>query len=215
MKVYKIEGKYLRENTFFAVKGNDCLVIDPGADADKITRFCGEKGLVIRAVLLTHAHLDHIFALPELARKGYPIYLHKEEENILNGRANLALAFGISFEKVDNYNTFEGDRYELSISSFSVEAIFTPGHTAGSVCYYSEGILFSGDTLFAGAYGRADLPTGDEQDLLCSLANELFELPSATLVYAGHSDRFSVDGECEPDTMIGVERATNPILELL
>ena len=215
MKVYRIEGAFLGECTYFAVKGNDCLVIDPGARGDRITEFCAEHGWNIRAVLLTHGHLDHVFGLPELLKKGYPVYLHKEEVGILNGRANLALAFGIAFEKVEKYTAFEGERQVLPLAPFSVEAIYTPGHTSGSVCYYTEGVLFTGDTLFAGSYGRSDLPTGDEQDLLCSIANELFELPADTGVYAGHADRFADTEECAPDTTIGAERESNPILDLL
>ena len=215
MKVYKIPGEYLGENTYFAVIGKDCLIIDPGADSARIFDFCKRRGLTIRALLLTHAHIDHMYGLPAFEKAGYPIYLHAEDERIINSRANLALAFGLSFERIDRYQTFDGEECELSLAPFRLQAIHTPGHTAGSVCYYSDGVLFSGDTLFAGSYGRTDLPTGDEQDLLCSIANELFELPSETLVYAGHSDGISESEECAPDTTIGVERETNPIFDLL
>ena len=96
----------------------------------------------------------------------------------------------------------------------------TPGHTAGGVSYLIDGALFSGDTLFAGSYGRTDFPTGDEQDLLCSIANTLFELPKETPVYAGHGvlspqDMMGLPVVASVDTTIGDEYYTNPILHLL
>ena len=215
MSIYRLSGRFLEESTYIVSKGEACLVIDPGADAEKILSFCEEKGICIQAVLLTHAHVDHTYGAAELSKLGYPIYLHDSEAELLNGRGNLALAFGVSLEKILKYRTFEGERRTIDLDPFIVEVIHTPGHTAGSVCYLIEGDLFSGDTLFADSYGRTDLPSGDEQDLICSIANELFELPLETFVYAGHSQHAEGEGEAQPDTTIGEERITNPILELI
>jgi len=216
MKIYRMIGEFLGESTYIVGNGSKCLIIDPGVCAERIISFCKEKKCEIAAILLTHAHIDHIYGAAELAKRGYVVYVHKTDASILNGRANLALALGVTMEKIEPYIAFEGDRVSLDIPGFSVEAIFTPGHTAGSVCYYIEGNLFSGDTLFSASYGRTDLPTGDEQDLLCSVCNELFELPDDTKVFAGHSDVAHTSAEeCTFDTTIGKERKVNPILELL
>lgn len=215
MSIYRLTGRFLDESTYIISKDGVCLVIDPGAETSEILSFCEEKEICIQAVLLTHAHVDHIYGAAELSKLGYPIYLHEDDAELLNGRGNLALAFGLSLEKIEKYRTFTGERSIVDLDPFILEVVHTPGHTAGSVCYLIEGDLFSGDTLFADSYGRTDLPTGDEQDLICSIANELFELPPETLVYAGHSRHTGGKYEAQPDTTIGEERICNPILELI
>ena len=217
MKVYKLQGEFLGENTYLLVKEDACLVIDPGASAERINAACRTLGASIVGVLLTHAHVDHIIGAADLSSEGYPLYLHETDVEILNSRANLALALGLSLKRTEEFLAVK-DGQILTVEPFSVQVIHTPGHTAGSVCYLIENMLFSGDTLFYHSYGRTDFPTGDEQDLVCSICNELFELPLDTLVYSGHS--FFEKGEtavmpATPDTTIGEERANNPILELI
>lgn len=217
MKIYVIRSRMLSENTYLAVKEGKALVVDPGVSAEVVLEECRKLSVTPVAVLLTHGHIDHIYGAPELQKAGLKVYAHKDEFEVIAGRANLALALGRSFPPFSPDVALEEG--ELSVPPFLLQVIHTPGHTQGGVCYLVEGALFSGDTLFAGSYGRTDFPTGDEQDLLCSIANELFELPPETEVYCGH-------GECEnsvfeqaepafPDTTIGKEYSTNPILDLL
>ena len=218
MIVYKLAGECLNENTYILVKEGSALIVDPGATSERILRECASLSVRPIAVLLTHAHADHIIGAAGLAREGVPVYIHEEDAKILNTRWNLALALGISCEQVEPY-TVISEEGRLALPPFEAEVIFTPGHTAGGVSYLVDGSLFSGDTLFCGSYGRTDFPTGDEQDLLCSIANELFSLPDETPVYAGHSDRMPL-GEgraviAVPDTTIGEEKRGNPILDLL
>ena len=204
------------ENTYLLVKDGACLVIDPGASAERIKESCHALDASIVAVLMTHAHADHIFGVADLSEE-HEVYLHEEDAAMLNSRANLALALGISLKKTEKFHTVK-DGEILSIAPFSVQVIHTPGHTAGSACYLIENMLFSGDTLFYHSYGRTDFPTGDEQDLICSIANELFELPTDTPVFSGHSDYRAGERDvmiASPDTTIGEERANNPILDLL
>lgn len=217
MNIYVIHSDLLAENTYLLTEEGKALVIDPGVPAEIVLRECDKLGVEPIAVLLTHGHVDHIRGAAGLHEAGLKVYAHAEEFQVIAGRANLALALGLSLSPFTPDVALKGGE-NIAIGPFRTEVIFTPGHTQGGVCYLVDGALFTGDSLFRGSYGRTDFPTGDEQDLLCSLANELFELPPETPVYAGHGD------ECEelfvaipatPDTTIGAERIANPILDLL
>ena len=220
MTIYKLIGEYLSENTYLLEKEGKILVIDPGASADRVFKAAESIKGEILAVLLTHGHADHAFGATGLEKSGVPVYLLSGEEEVLNGRANLSIALGFSLEKVKDPRPLK-DGEILSLPPFEISVIATPGHTAGGACYLIEGELFSGDTLFECSYGRTDFPTGDEQDLLCSIANELFSLPDETPVYSGHSnvnpgqEVFPGVFKALPDTMIGREKTSNPILEWL
>ena len=220
MKVYVITGEPpLCERTYVVVKESRALVVDPGVPAEKVTEACAAIGALPIAVLLTHGHADHILGARGLQKAGIPVYAHEEEFDLISSRKNLALALGLTLDPMTPDVALH-DEDLPDLAPFSVRVLHTPGHTAGGVSYLIDGALFSGDTLFAGSYGRTDFPTGDEQDLVCSIANTLFELPHETPVYAGHGV------ECFPpvgatcalataDTTIGQEYSTNPILDLL
>ena len=134
MKVYKLQGEFLGENTYLLIKDGACLVIDPGASADRIKDACRALNASIAAVFLTHAHADHIFGVADLCAEGYDIYLHEADAEVLNSRENLALALGVSLKKTEKFYTVK-DGEILSIEPFTVHVIHTPGHTAGSACY--------------------------------------------------------------------------------
>lgn len=216
MKVYRLGGEYLDENTYIVVEGESALVIDPGASAERVLAACDTLAVKPLAVLLTHGHVDHIFGAPALQAVGIPVYLHQEELEVIEGRANLALVFHLSLAPFCPDRLISSED-PFKVGPFSVTPIFTPGHTKGGVCYWIDGVLFSGDTLFKGSYGRVDLPTGDEQDLLCSIANELFALHAKTPVYTGHGDGYPSSDLtlATVNTTIGEEYYTNPILHLL
>ncbi|HCJ01337.1 MAG TPA: MBL fold metallo-hydrolase [Clostridiales bacterium] len=219
MKVYVLKSGMLAENTFLITEQGKALVVDPGVAGEKVFTACESLCVKPIAVLLTHGHADHIYGAAFLQRAGLKVYAHQKEFEVIAGRANLALALGCKVEPFTPDVAFKGEESTLSLPPFTIRVIFTPGHTQGGVCYLIKDCLFSGDTLFAGSYGRTDFPTGDEQDLLCSIANDLFELPKSTLVYAGHSDSFSgpegIPMLASPDTTIENEYYTNPILNLL
>ena len=219
MIIYRITETHLCENTYILVKDGYALIIDPGVSADLILRECAKLGAEPLAVLLTHGHYDHILGASVLSERGLKIYAHEQETEVLRGRANLALLFGGSIKEFPIERGLKEDEV-LLIPPFSVKVLYTPGHTQGSVCYYIEGAVFTGDTLFAGSYGRTDFPTGDEQDLLVSITDVLFDLSPETPVYAGHAGAYPPDlavkaVEASPDTTIGKEYSTNPILDLL
>ena len=214
MTVYSMQGEYLSEITYIVVEDGKAIVIDPGASAERILAECKSIAAEPIAVLLTHGHVDHTIGARVLQEMGIKVYAHSEEFAVLEGKANLALAFQLVGHTIRPDVALEDDAV-LSIPPFSIKVIYTPGHTQGGVCYLIGDNLFTGDTLFVGSYGRTDLPTGDEQDLLCSIANVLFELPAETKVYSGHGDAAPDAVPCQPQTTIGQECSTNPILYLL
>ena len=182
----------------------EAFIVDPGDDARRISRAVRERKLNVKGILLTHGHFDHIMAVPELKEEfGAPVYAHEAEEALLEDtQMNLSApwvgrALSLSAERLLK----DGERLELA--GFEIQAIHTPGHTAGGVSYYlaAEQVLFSGDTLFRGSYGRVDLPTASGADIARSINEKLLPLPEETAVYPGH----------ERETTIGHERKYNPL----
>ncbi|WP_299087948.1 MBL fold metallo-hydrolase [uncultured Metabacillus sp.] len=190
----------------FSNDKNECLVIDPGGDAHKLTNILQQQHLKPLAILLTHAHFDHIGAVDEIRNEwNIPVYVHKNEKEwltapSLNG-SQYFMAGEISASPADELIKGEGT---LNIGSFSLEVFETPGHSPGSVSYYSSeaGLVFSGDALFAGSIGRTDLPGGNHQQLIKSIHDKLLTLPEETLVLSGHG----------PETSIELEMERNPFL---
>lgn len=161
--------------------GNDgCVLIDPGADAKKIEAYLNGAGLTPKAVLLTHAHFDHIGAVRHFQRGGCKVYLHKTD-------AETVLPESIARLSVEEFKpdcfVDDGDTIDLFGMTFTV--MHTPGHSAGSVCYICEDSIYSGDTLFYLSVGRTDFNTGSHAGIKASL-KKLFSLQKDYKVYPGH-----------------------------
>lgn len=203
MKVQKVIVGRVRTNCYIVSEGDDCVIIDPGADAELIKDFVSENKLNPKAILLTHGHFDHIMAVDAI-RDFYNIkvYAPAEEKDLLNDcRLNCSYDLSCIYETEADVYVRDGETIEVAGMPFTV--IHTPGHTKGSTCYYVkvEKVLFAGDTLFFRSVGRTDLPTGNTRTLLSSL-NKLMELPEDTCVYCGHG----------PKTYIGSEKKENPYI---
>lgn len=180
----------------------DILIIDPGGEAGRIIDAVKEKNGNVKGILLTHGHFDHITGVPEV-REAFSakVYAAQEEEALLeNPDWNCShMGRGLISVKADE---FVKDKDILTLGSFRIQVIYTPGHTRGGVCYYfkEEAVLFSGDTLFFESIGRTDLPTGNSHLLMESVRQKLMPLPDETKVYPGHGSH----------TSIGYEKKNNP-----
>lgn len=182
----------------------ELVIVDPADRSVEMMNRIREKGLIPKAILLTHGHFDHISGIPSILEEyQIPVYALEEERQILeNTGGNLSGMFGRPMTFKDAQYIHDGDVLELAGYQFRV--IHTPGHTCGGACYYveSEGVLFSGDTLFCGSIGRTDFPTGSMSQLVRSIKERLLGLPGDTMVYPGH----------ESVTTIGNEMGYNPFL---
>ena len=182
----------------------DTVMVDPGAYPTKLKNAVKEQGLKLKAVLLTHAHFDHIMGLDALLEEyPVPVYVHEAEKGLIaDPKTNLSLTYtnGYVFEDA----TYVTDGQKIAAAGVTFEVLFTPGHTSGGCCYYAEteNMLFSGDTLFRCSVGRSDLPTGDETTLIRSIKEKLLVLPENTVVYPGHMAA----------TTIQTEKTANPFL---
>ena len=180
----------------------ECVVIDPGDEAEKIYRYIQKQDLVCKGILLTHGHFDHIIGVAQLASlTGAKTYAYEGERELMmdagmNGGSMIGVSVAIEPEILLR------DNQTLEIAGLELKVIHTPGHTSGGCCYYSEKdkCLFSGDTIFMESIGRTDFPTGNGRQLLESVREKVLTLPEDVQIYPGHG----------PETTVGYEKQNNP-----
>ena len=189
----------LETNCYFGydAQTGGTFIVDPADDAEAIKGWCLANGKRPEAILLTHGHFDHIMAADALRREfSVPVYAAEAEKPVLeNAQYNLSAMWHRPVTlKADQYLK---DGQILSLAGFSIKVISTPGHTAGGLCYYleKERVLFSGDTLFAGSYGRVDFPTSSMAEMARSVRERLLTLPEDTIVYPGHGESTDISSE--------------------
>jgi glyoxylase-like metal-dependent hydrolase (beta-lactamase superfamily II) len=185
------------------------VLIDPGDEVDQLLAYVQRSALSVRAILLTHAHVDHVSGVARARRVlSVPIHLHRDdlflyEQAVAHGRM-----FGLSVEAPPPVDVFYDVTQSYGFGEYDVAVHHTPGHCPGGVCLQvgprgtSGKDLFVGDTLFAGSIGRTDLPGGDYDTLLRSITGVLYSFGDDARVHSGHG----------PDTTVGQERRTNPFL---
>ena len=167
----------------------ETMVIDPGGSVNKITDMLDALQAKVKYILLTHCHGDHIGGVNELKSKtGGTVLIHRFDEKGLND-PEISLTSHIGIQRIDiedKSRLNEGDLIHVGNLEFKI--IHTPGHTVGSICIYceEEKMLFSGDTMFKGSWGRTDLPTSNFEDIINSITNKLMILPEDVIVYPGH-----------------------------
>ena len=208
LKINQLELGPVQTNCYIISNDeNDCLIFDPGAQSKKVSDLLRSKNLTPLAIILTHAHFDHIGAIDEL-RDVYsiPVYLHELEKDWLrrpnlNGSGKYAAIPDMQMRDAD---VLLKDEKVLEIGDFRMDVLHTPGHSPGSLSFSfgDEGFAIVGDTLFKGSIGRTDLIDGSEKKLLKSIRDSLLTLPADMVLFPGHG----------PDTTPQQEMDSNPFL---
>lgn len=187
----------------YCVESSECLIIDPGAEPDKIIKAVNEHGLHPVAIINTHGHVDHIGANQEIKSKfGVPLYIHQDDVPFLEQAHMGELSFFLQARPSPPPDEYLEEDLEIAFGHHKLKVLHTPGHTPGSVSLLGDGVLFSGDTLFNGGVGRTDLPGGDWSSLKVSIKEKILILPEETIVLPGHG----------PMTTVGQEKNDNPFI---
>ncbi|GLI53653.1 MULTISPECIES: MBL fold metallo-hydrolase [Thermodesulfovibrio] len=203
MKIKKFEVGPLFVNCYiiYDERTKEAVVIDPGDEPDLILDFIKEENLNLKYILCTHGHFDHIGSVKELKDEtGAKVVLHEKDIEIYRNSPQIAMQFfGIEIEPQPEPDILIKNGEILNTGNVQLTVIHTSGHSPGSVCFYTDGYIFTGDTLFAGSVGRTDIIGGSMNELLNSL-KKIASLPDETIVFPGHG----------PKTKIGIEKKTNP-----
>ncbi len=207
MKIERLTLRLLSENCYVYYNDKECILFDPGSDYEYINSFLESKGLNVSLILLTHCHFDHIGAVSDLKSKyNAKVLCHKDDLRNLETANRSMDYYGLGQIKIPEIDKYVIDNEIIPFGDVSIKVIHTPGHSAGSVCYYIEQdkILVSGDTLFLESVGRTDFPGGSQDDLVDSIINKLYVLPNDTTVFPGHGFH----------TTIGHEKEYNPYIQM-
>jgi len=203
MKIYKIVFSPIEVNTYILEdESGDCAIIDCGCydrkESDRLADFIKNKNINPVLLLNTHCHLDHIFGNKFiLERYNLRAFSNENDEMNRNDAVQHAMLFGLTMESPPEPAGFLTDNQIITFGRTELVALFVPGHTSGSLGFYSEknNCVFTGDALFAGSIGRTDLPGGDYDTLIKSIKNKLFVLPPSTVVYPGHGNETTIEKE--------------------
>ncbi len=186
----------------------DAVIIDPGGEVERIAQIVASYDLTVRAILHTHAHLDHIYCTRDVrTAHGGTICLHRDDAFLYDGFAMQAAMFGWRPRDTLPVERWIAHDDRVAMGKRELRVVHTPGHTPGSVCFSivdpdSGPLVFTGDTLFRGSVGRTDLPGGDANQLARSIRDELYRLDLDTVAIPGHG----------PVTKLGDEARTNPFV---
>lgn len=184
----------------------EAVCVDPGDQPDEILAMARDMGVRIKYIANSHAHIDHILGVGKVREEtGAKFLLHRADLAIAQSVGESAKRwFGQEIPNPPDPDAFLEDGDEVDVDGLKLKVLHTPGHTQGSVCFFANGVLFAGDTLFQGSIGRTDLPGGDYDQEMASIVERLLLLPDDTIVVPGHMDQ----------TTIGAERQRNPYVRM-
>ena len=210
MKIKRFEFNAFQENTYILYdETKECMIVDAGCysieEESTLNQFIGNEGLKPVKLLNTHCHIDHILGVTYCREKyGIPFFAHTGDDILVERVVSQGSVFGFQVQPMQNpdYHIEENDIIRFGNSS--LKALFVPGHSLGSIVFYSaeQKFILSGDVLFYGSIGRTDLPGGSYEMLINNITEKLLTLPEDTIVYSGHG----------PETSIGFEKKNNPFL---
>lgn len=211
MKIYAIPFNHFLVNTYILQTGNnDALLIDPACsnaqEEESLVSLIEEKKSLIKYIVFTHTHIDHI-AGAEFAKRTYPdavLVMHKDALPLYQNADNFCLVMGFEKQILPQINQFIDENSTLDIGGEKLHILHTPGHANGSICLYNQkdGFVITGDVLFQQSIGRTDLPGGNYNNLIDSIKTKIMTLPLETKVFPGHGDV----------TSIAFEKKNNPFL---
>ncbi len=183
-------------NCYLLWSDKEAGVIDPGGPVSEVIDFIKQRGLVLKWIVNTHGHADHIAGNRMLRNEfAVPIFIHeRDREMLLEPTANLSVFIGKGITSPDPDKLIK-DGDILSLDWETLQIIDTPGHTPGGISLYTPGLLFAGDTLFLESIGRTDLPGGAHEQLLKSIREKLIILPPETIVLPGHGETTTIEHE--------------------
>ncbi|MGH7458509.1 MAG: MBL fold metallo-hydrolase [Longimicrobiaceae bacterium] len=203
IRVQTFSGGAFGQNSYLVSCGAEGVLVDAGAAAPAALRAAGRDGVSISAIVLTHAHLDHVEGVAHAKElTGAPVYLHPDDRTWYNNAQVQAQQFGLRLEPppAPDRELVHGGTLEVGASQLEVR--HTPGHTPGHVILVGKGFALVADCVFAGSIGRTDLPGGDLPTLMRSIREEILTLPGDTVLYPGHG----------PETTVHREMVSNPFL---
>ena len=210
MKVKSFTFNLYQENTFILYDDSkEAILIDPGAyeasEKRAVVEFLDENELSLKRIILTHCHIDHIFGNAYFMSKyKLPLEAHKLDLPNLHAAPPIADAMGLKMTPSPEPEKWLNDGDLIEFGNSKLEVLFTPGHSAGGISFYSkdDGILIAGDLIFYSSVGRVDLPGGNAKTLLNSVREKIFTLPDETIIFSGHG----------PKTTVGFEKKNNPFV---
>jgi len=184
------------------------MIVDPGAEAERILRIAEKLGLSIILIVATHLHADHISALSQVKEgtgADYAVHEAEVNEKMAKSFSRVLSAFTErAHRSLPRPDRILHDRDKIEIGELQFNVLHTPGHSPGGICLEGHGVVFCGDTLFNLSIGRTDFPGCSHTQLMNSIHNKLMVLPDDTIAYPGHG----------PETTIGLEREYNPFLKM-
>ena len=194
----------MQTNCYILQSDSAALLVDPGDEPERILRFLNDLSVKPSRIIATHTHFDHVLGVDAIrAKLKIPFLIHEDDLSMLESmQSRLPQIMGFSVPPPPNVDQFLKNGESIAFGQEKVKVIHTPGHSPGSISLAGQGFVLTGDALFNQSIGRTDLPGGDFDTLVRSIAERLFSLGDDTIVYPGHG----------PETSIGDEKLANPFV---